>query len=203
MAILPNKADTFMSKKLEFYLDDLYNGCMTISVLIAFMTGFIFSTLIFLLSFFIFKRYDENRYKKDMAITKLHQEIEVRRQLNLKIIEILNHPVSASDKKLLDPREDIKIAFADYHYLKNYTSLHNLYMPIYFMDQFFKSLSNHLAIFEDQDDLKNGGYIFRDSRRLFEDFSVIITDEMEVKKKDLKSLKNRYPEILRRQNFEI
>ncbi|HEY0221867.1 hypothetical protein [Lactovum miscens] len=176
---------------------------MTISVLLAFLFGFIISFLLSLFTFFIIKRYDENRYKKDSAIIKLHKEIEVRRQLNIKIIEILNRPVSVLDKNFVDPREDVKVAFADYNYLKNFTSLHNLYMPVYFMDQFFKNLSNHLAIFEDQDDLKNGGYIFRDSRRIFEDFSIVITSEMESKKKELKSLKNIYPEILRKQNFDL
>lgn len=192
-----------ITEDLEIFLFDLYNGNMNISVLISFLLGFAITTTLFILSFFLYKRYDENRYKKELVAIKLHKEIEVRRQLNIKIIEILNRPVSESDKDFVDPREDVKVAFADYHYLKNYTSLHNLYMPIYFMDQFFKNLSNHLAVFEDADDLRNGGYIFRDSRRTFEDFSVIITNEMESKKKDLENMKNIYPQILKKQYFEI
>lgn len=176
---------------------------MDTSVLLAFLSGFVLACILFVLAFFLYFRFDENRYKKGLAAEKLHLEIEVRRNLNIKIIEILNRPVSEADRNLVDPREDVKIAFADYHFLKNYTSLHNLYIPVYFMDQFFKNLSNHLAVFEDADDLKNGGYIFRDSRRIFEDFSVVITDEMEAKKKELETMKNVYPSILKKQYFKI
>jgi hypothetical protein len=181
----------------------LYNDNMNIPVLIAFLTGALMTAILFALAFFIYHRFDENRYKKQLAASKLHREIEVRRNLNIKIIEILNRPVSETDRNLVDPREDVKVAFADYHFLKNYTSLHNLYMPVYFMDQFFKNLSNHLAVFEDKDDLKNGGYIFRDSRRIFEDFSVVITDEMETKKVELEALKNVYPSVLKKQYFNV
>ncbi|MDR2975867.1 MAG: hypothetical protein LBV19_00955 [Streptococcaceae bacterium] len=176
---------------------------MNIPVLLAFLTGSVLASLLFILGFFLYHRFDENRYKKELAAIKLHLEVEVRRNLNSKIIEILNRPVSETDRSFVDPREDVKVAFADYHFLKNYTSLHNLYIPVYFMDQFFKNLSNHLAVFEDEDDLKNGGYIFRDSRRIFEDFSVVITDEMEAKKAELENMKNVYPSILRKQYYKI
>ncbi|MDR0297961.1 MAG: hypothetical protein LBI11_04835 [Streptococcaceae bacterium] len=176
---------------------------MNLSLFIAVLFGMVFGVLLFSLALFLYSRFDENRFKKHLAIEKLYKEIDVRRNLNTTVIEILNRPVAESDYTLVDPREDVKVAFADYQFLKNFTSLHTLYIPSYFMDQFFTNLANHLAVFEDVDDLANGGYIFKDSRRIFEDFSVTITDEVEEKKKELEVAKNVYPALIKRQEFHI
>lgn len=176
---------------------------MNITIILSALIGLILGVFLFVFGMYFYMRYDENRYKKALSIEKLHKEIEVRRNLNTKIIEILNRPVDEGDWELVDPREDVKIAFADYHFLKNYSSLHSLYIPTYFMDQFFKNLSNHLAVFDDADDLKNGGYIFKDSRRIFEDFSVVITDEVESKKEELSNTKNTYPTLFKKQNYKL
>lgn len=176
---------------------------MNITIIISVLIGVALGVLLFALGLYFYMRFDENRYKKQFAIEKLHKEIEVRRTLNLKIIELLNRPIYESDYDLIDPREDVKIPFADYQFLKNYASLHSLYIPIFFLDQFFKNISSHLAVFDDAEDLKNGGYIFKDSRRIFEDFSVTITDEMEEKQKQLTEAKNIYPTLLKKQYFEV
>ncbi|MDR0199275.1 MAG: hypothetical protein LBI43_01710 [Streptococcaceae bacterium] len=176
---------------------------MNTSIIVSLIVGMALGALLFILGLYLFMRYDENRFKKQLAVEKLHKEIDVRRNLNAKVIEILNRPVSESDWELIDPRADVKVAFADYQFLKNFTSLHTLYIPGYFMDQFFTSLSNHLAIFDDDGDLKNGGYIFKESRPIFEDFSVTITEEMEAKKAELDKTKNLYPALLKRQNFNL
>ena len=68
---------------------------------------------------------------------------------------------------------------------------------------FFKNLSHHLAVFEDEQDLKNGGYIFKEARPIFENFSVEITEDIENKKKELEEAKNIYPSMLKRQYYNI
>ena len=165
--------------------------------------GLFVGAWLFIAGMYVYKRYDENRYKKRLAIEKLLREIEVRNTLNQKIIEILNRPIIGEDEELMNPRSDVKIPFYDYNFLKNYTSMYNLYLPAYFLSTFFKNLSQHLAVFEDDQDLKNGGYIFKDSRSIFENFSVEITEDIELKKKELEKSKNVYPSMLKRQNYSI
>lgn len=71
------------------------------------------------------------------------------------------------------------------------------------MNTFFKKLSHHLAVFDDEQDLKNGGYIFKESRTIFENFSVEITDDIEAKKRELQKAKNVYPSMLKKQHYNI
>ncbi|MEG1531495.1 MAG: hypothetical protein RSC15_07715, partial [Lactococcus sp.] len=140
---------------------------------------------------------------KRLAVEKLLREIEVRNTLNQKIIEILNRPIIGDDEEIVNPRSDVKVPFYDYNFLKNYTSMYNLYIPAYFLSTFFKNLSHHLAVFEDEQDLKNGGYIFKEARPIFENFSVEITEDIENKKKELEEAKNIYPSMLKRQYYNI
>jgi len=51
--------------------------------------------------------------------------------------------------------------------------------------------------------LKNGGYIFKESRTIFENFSVEITDDIEAKKRELQKAKNVYPSMLKNQHYNI
>ena len=81
--------------------------------------------------------------------------------------------------------------------------MYNLYIPTYFSNTFFKKLSHHLAVFDDEQDLKNGGYIFKESRTIFENFSVEITDDIEAKKRELQKAKNVYPSMLKKQHYNI
>ncbi len=128
------------------------NSELIISMIIAMIAG----AWLFIAGMYIYKRYDENRYKKRLAIEKLLREIEVRNTLNQKIIEILNRPIIGDDEAIMNPRSDVKVPFYDYNFLKNYTSMYNLYIPAYFLSTFFKNLSQHLAVFEDEQDLKMG-----------------------------------------------
>lgn len=57
------------------------------------------------------------------------------------MIEILNRPITGSDKELINPQSDVKVPFYDYNFLKNYTSMYNLYIPTYFLNTFSKALS--------------------------------------------------------------
>lgn len=175
------------------------NSELIISMIIAMIAGAWF----FIAGMYIYKRFDENRYKKRLAIEKLLREIEVRNTLNQKIIEILNRPIIGDDEEIVNPRSDVKVPFYDYNFLKNYTSMYNLYIPAYFLSTFFKNLSHHLAVFEDEQDLKNGGYIFKEARPIFENFSVEITEDIENKKKELEEAKNIYPSMLKRQYYNI
>lgn len=107
------------------------------------------------------------------------------------------------DQQLINPQSDVKVPFYDYNFLKNYSSMYNLYLPVYYLNTFFKKLSHHLAVFDDEQDLKNGGYIFKASRPIFESFSVEITDDIEAKKRELNKARNVYPALLRRQRYDI
>ena len=143
---------------------------MNTELIIAMIFGLIIGAWLMVAGIYIYKIYDENRYKKRLTIEKLLREIEVRNTLNQKVIEILNRPITGSDKELINPQSDVKVPFYDYNFLKNYTSMYNLYIPTYFLNTFFKKLSHHLAVFDDEQDLKNGGYIFKESRTIFENF---------------------------------
>ena len=149
---------------------------MNSELIIALIIAMIAGAWLFIAGMYIYKRYDENRYKKRLAVEKLLREIEVRNTLNQKIIEILNRPIIGDDEEIVNPRSDVKVPFYDYNFLKNYTSMYNLYIPAYFLSTFFKNLSHHLAVFEDEQDLKNGGYIFKEARPIFENFSVEINN---------------------------
>lgn len=176
---------------------------MNTDLIIAMIFGLIIGCWLTIAGFFIYKIYDENRYKKTLVIEKLLREVEVRNILNQKIIEILNRPISGDDQQLINPQSDVKVPFYDYNFLKNYTSMYNLYLPTYYLNTFFKELSHHLAVFDDEQDLKNGGYIFKESRPIFENFSIEITDDIETKKRELNQAKNIYPALLKRQHYEI
>ena len=129
---------------------------MNTELIIAMIFGLIIGAWLMVAGIYIYKIYDENRYKKRLTIEKLLREIEVRNTLNQKVIEILNRPITGSDKELINPQSDVKVPFYDYNFLKNYTSMYNLYIPTYFLNTFFKKLSHHLAVFDDEQDLKNG-----------------------------------------------
>ncbi|MCL2677104.1 MAG: hypothetical protein FWF42_04235 [Streptococcaceae bacterium] len=174
-----------------------------IELIIAVVCGLIIGAMLLIIGMLIYKVYDDNRYKKRLATEKLLKEIEVRNTLNQKIIEILNRPVTGDDKDLINPQNDVKVPFYDYNFLKNYTSMYNLYIPAYFLSTFFTDLSHHLAVFDDEQDLKNGGYIFKESRPIFEKFSVSITEDIEVKKKELNNTKNIYPSLLKHQHYNL
>lgn len=176
---------------------------MNTELIIAMIFGLIIGAWLMVAGIYIYKIYDENRYKKRLTIEKLLREIEVRNTLNQKVIEILNRPITGSDKELINPQSDVKVPFYDYNFLKNYTSMYNLYIPTYFLNTFFKNLSHHLAVFDDEQDLKNGGYIFKESRTIFENFSVEITDDIEAKKRELQKAKNVYPSMLKKQHYNI
>ena len=165
---------------------------MNTELIIAMIFGLIIGAWLMVAGIYIYKIYDENRYKKRLTIEKLLREIEVRNTLNQKVIEILNRPITGNDKELIN-----------YNFLKNYTSMYNLYIPTYFLNTFFKKLSHHLAVFDDEQDLKNGGYIFKESRTIFENFSVEITDDIEAKKRELQKAKNVYPSMLKKQHYNI
>ncbi len=66
----------------------------------------------------------------------------------------MNRPIAGDDTALINPQSDVKVAFYDYNYLKNYTSMYNLYLPTFYLNTFFKKLSHHLAVFDDEQDLK-------------------------------------------------
>ena len=165
---------------------------MNTELIIAMIFGLIIGAWLMVAGIYIYKIYDENRYKKRLTIEKL-----------LRVIEILNRPITGSDKELINPQSDVKVPFYDYNFLKNYTSMYNLYIPTYFLNTFFKKLSHHLAVFDDEQDLKNGGYIFKESRTIFENFSVEITDDIEAKKRELQKAKNVYPSMLKKQHYNI
>ncbi len=143
---------------------------MNTELIIAMIFGLIIGAWLMIAGIYIYKIYDENRYKKRLTIEKLLREIEVRNTLNQKVIEILNRPITGNDKELINPQSDVKVPFYDYNFLKNYTSMYNLYIPTYFLNTFFKKLSHHLAVFDDEQYLKNGGYIFKESRTIFKTF---------------------------------
>ena len=176
---------------------------MNTELIIAMIFGLIIGAWLMIAGIYIYKIYDENRYKKRLTIEKLLREIEVRNTLNQKVIEILNRPITGNDKELINPRSDVKVPFYDYNFLKNYTSMYNLYIPTYFLNKIKKKLSHHLAVFDDEQDLKNGGYIFKESRTIFENFSVEITDDIEAKKRELQKAKNVYPSMLKKQHYNI
>ncbi|MFZ2577207.1 MAG: hypothetical protein WAX22_06970 [Lactococcus hircilactis] len=176
---------------------------MTTQLMIAMLFGLILGSCLTIAGIFIYKIYDENRYKKRLAIEKLIREIEARNTLNQKIIEILNRPIAGDDTALISPQNDVKVPFYDYNFLKNYSSMYNLYLPTYYLNTFFKKLSHHLAVFDDEQDLKNGGYIFKESRPIFENFSIEITDDIETKKRALNQAQNIYPALLKRQHYDI
>lgn len=176
---------------------------MNTELIISMIFGLIIGAWLTIAAMYIYKIYDENRYKKRLTIEKILKEIEVRNTLNQKIIELLNRPVIGDDQELINPRDDVKVPFYDYNFLKNYTSMYNLYLPAYYLNSFFKDLTHHLAVFEDEEDLKNGGYIFKASRPIFEKFSIEITDDIEMKKQELNKAKNVYPAMLKRQHFEL
>ena len=119
---------------------------MNTELIIAMIFGLIIGAWLMVAGIYIYKIYDENRYKKRLTIEKLLREIEVRNTLNQKVIEILNRPITGSDKELINPQSDVKVPFYDYNFLKNYTSMYNLYIPTYFLNTFFKKLSHHLAV---------------------------------------------------------
>ncbi|MQW22434.1 hypothetical protein FVP43_00570 [Lactococcus sp. dk322] len=167
------------------------------------VVGLVLGCWLTIAGIFIYKIYDENRYKKRLAVEKLIREIEARNTLNQKIIEILNRPIADDDTALINPQSDVKVPFYDYNFLKNYSSMYNLYLPTYYLNTFFKKLSHYLAVFDDEQDLKNGGYIFKESRPIFENFSVEITDDIESKKRELNKAKNIYPALLKRQHYDI
>ena len=176
---------------------------MNTELIIAMVFGLIIGAWLMIAGIYIYKIYDENRFKKRLAIEKLLREIEVRNSLNQKIIELLNRPVAGDDTAIINPQSDVKVPFYDYNFLKNYTSMYNLYLPSYYLNTFFKNLSHHLAVFEDEQDLKNGGYIFKAARPIFEKFSIEITDDIEAKKRELNAARNIYPALLKRQHYEI
>lgn len=176
---------------------------MNLEIIISTLFGIIVGAWLAIAAFWLHKTYDDNRYKQRLAIEKLLKEIEVRNILNQKINEILNREVSKSDKGLVNPQKDVKVPFYDYNFLKNYTSMYNLYIPNYFLNTFFKNLSHHLAVFDDAQDLKNGGYVFKDSRPIFESFSVEITEDMEKKKAELNRTRNIYPALMKKQHYEL
>ncbi|WP_396420859.1 hypothetical protein LLWG2_03225 [Lactococcus cremoris] len=160
---------------------------MNTELIIAMIFGLIIGAWLMIAGIYIYKIYDENRYKKRLTIEKLLREIEVRNTLNQKVIEILNRPITGNDKELINPQSDVKVPFYDYN----------------FLNTFFKKLSHHLAVFDDEQDLKNGGYIFKESRTIFENFSVEITDDIEAKKRELQKAKNVYPSMLKKQHYNI
>ncbi|GBG96964.1 hypothetical protein [Lactococcus termiticola] len=176
---------------------------MNAEIMLAVLFGMIIGAWALVAGIWIYKKYDENRYKKRLTIEKLLREIEVRNILNQKMIEVLNRPITDADKEFINPTSDVKIPFYDYNFLKNYTSMYNLYIPAYYMTEFFKSLSYHLSVFDDEQDLKNGGYIFKDARTLMENFSVEITEDIEKKKEELNKAKNIYPSMLKQQHYEL
>ncbi|WP_187230040.1 MULTISPECIES: hypothetical protein [unclassified Lactococcus] len=176
---------------------------MNTELIIAMVVGLVLGCWLTIAGIFIYKIYDENRYKKRLAVEKLIREIEARNTLNQKIIEILNRPIADDDTALINPQSDVKVPFYDYNFLKNYSSMYNLYLPTYYLNTFFKKLSHYLAVFDDEQDLKNGGYIFKESRPIFENFSVEITDDIESKKRELNKAKNIYPALLKRQHYDI
>lgn len=133
---------------------------MNTELIIAMIFGLVIGSWLTIAGIFIYKIYDENRYKKRLAIEKLIREIEARNTLNQKIIEILNRPIAGDDTALINPQSDVKVAFYDYNYLKNYTSMYNLYLPTFYLNTFFKKLSHHLAVFDDEQDLKKMVDIF-------------------------------------------
>ena len=100
---------------------------MNTELIIAMIFGLIIGAWLMVAGIYIYKIYDENRYKKRLTIEKLLREIEVRNTLNQKVIEILNRPITGSDKELINPQSDVKVPFYDYNFLKNYTSMYNLY----------------------------------------------------------------------------
>lgn len=87
------------------------NSELIISMIIAMIAG----AWLFIAGMYIYKRFDENRYKKRLAIEKLLREIEVRNTLNQKIIEILNRPIIGDDEEIVNPRSDVKVPFYDYN----------------------------------------------------------------------------------------
>lgn len=176
---------------------------MNPELMIAVVFGIIIGAWCLIAGLYIYKIYDENRYKKRLRIEKLLREIEVRNTLNQKMIEVLNRPISDEEREVINPISDVKIPFYDYNFLKNYTSMYNLHIPAYYMTEFFKSLSYHLSVFDDEQDLKNGGYIFKEARPLLENFSVEITDDIEKKKEELNEARNIYPAFLKRQHYEL
>ncbi|WP_374286126.1 hypothetical protein [Lactococcus sp.] len=176
---------------------------MNTELIITMVVGLVLGCWLTIAGIFIYKIYDENRYKKRLAVEKLIREIEARNTLNQKIIEILNRPIADDDTALINPQSDVKVPFYDYNFLKNYSSMYNLYLPTYYLNTFFKKLSHYLAVFDDEQDLKNGGYIFKESRPIFENFSVEITDDIESKKRELNKAKNIYPALLKRQHYDI
>ena len=176
---------------------------MNNELVISMIFGMFIGVWLFIAGMWTYKKYDENRYKKRLAIEKLLREVEVRNTLNQKIIEILNRPVPEDNLNLVNPQSDVKVPFYDYNFLKNYTSMYNLYIPSYFLAKFFENLSHHLAVYDDEQDLKNGGYIFKDTRAIFEEFSVEITKDIENKKKELENVKNIYPAMMKKQDFSI
>jgi hypothetical protein len=176
---------------------------MNTEIIISTLVGLIAGAWLVIAGLYIFMNYDENRYKKKLAIEQKLKEIEVRTILNDKINEILNRPIKSEDYDLIDPKIDIKLPFQDYNFLKNFTSMYHLYLPGYFLENFFKNLSHRLSVFSDEQDLQNGGYIFKDSRSILENFSNEIVEDIEHRKHDLEKLHNVYPAVLKRQYFEF
>ncbi|WEV60521.1 hypothetical protein OZX68_06275 [Streptococcaceae bacterium ESL0729] len=176
---------------------------MNIQIILSILAGMLLGIVGMGLGFYLYHLYDENRYKKQLAIDKKLKELEVRNILNKKINELLNRPLDTGNDLLIIPQKDIKIPFYDYNFLKNFTSMYNLYLPAYFLETFFKDLSHRLATYSDEDDMKNGGYIFKDARIILENFSKEVTHDMKKKQKELEKLANIYPSILKKQYFDL
>ena len=122
-------------------------------------------------------RHLENKEQRRRELELKVKEIETLNQLNKKINEILQKRTTLMEEYVSFD------AFDDCYITQN-----SFYLPNYILDELFKNISHRKVILSPDETMKIGGYAYKGGRVILENFTDSLTEMINEKKAQLKTM---------------
>ena len=85
-------------------------------------------------------------------------------------------------------RRDCYITIDDFAYLQSFSAQNSFYLPNYILDELFKNISHRKVILSPDETMKIGGYAYKGGRVILENFTDSLTEMINEKKAQLKTM---------------
>ena len=110
-----------------------------------------------------------------LQMRHLENKEQRRRELELKVKEI-------------ETLNDCYITIDDFAYLQSFSAQNSFYLPNYILDELFKNISHRKVILSPDETMKIGGYAYKGGRVILENFTDSLTEMINEKKAQLKTM---------------
>ncbi|MBG0314215.1 hypothetical protein [Enterococcus faecium] len=134
-------------------------------------------------------RHLENKEQRRRELELKVKEIETLNQLNKKINEILQKRTTLMEEYVsFDAFDDCYITIDDFAYLQSFSAQNSFYLPNYILDELFKNISHRKVTLSPDETMKIGGYAYKGGRVILENFTDSLTEMINEKKAQLKTM---------------